>query len=113
MTRSGQDTRRPPQAPASAGSRGPARLPQTSGRDNHAALRLIGLGVLWHMLRSRRLYERATIAAIVLAALAGMGQEQRARNLARLTAWNKRQVQLFERKTERQARRLERKVKGA
>jgi hypothetical protein len=65
------------------------------------------------MLRSRRLYERATLAAIALAALAGMGQEQRARNLTRLSAWNKRQVQLFERKAEHLARRLERKVKGS
>ena len=37
-------------------------------------------------------------AAIVLAALAKLGQENQARSFARLAAWNKRQVQRLERK---------------
>jgi hypothetical protein len=42
------------------------------------------------MLRSRRLYERAAFAAIVLAALAGLAgldHESRAKARARLVAW--------------------------
>jgi hypothetical protein len=50
------------------------------------------------MLRSRRLYERAAFAAIVLAALAGLNQDSRAKNLARLTAWAKRQDERLQRK---------------
>jgi hypothetical protein len=42
------------------------------------ALGLVGLGVVVHMLRSRRFYERAIIGAIVLGALRGLGQENRA-----------------------------------
>jgi hypothetical protein len=59
---------------------------------------MVGLAVLIHMLRSRRLYERAAFAAIVLAALAGLNQESRAKNLARLTAWAKRQDDRLQRK---------------
>jgi hypothetical protein len=78
------------------------RRPQVPGRDDRAAARLTSLALLGHMLRSRSFYERVAFAAIVLAALAKLGQENQARNIARLAAWNKRQVQ-----------RLERKAKGA
>ena len=46
----------------------------------------------------RPLYEGAALAAIVLAALAGMNRESRAKNLARLTAWVKRQDDRLQRK---------------
>jgi hypothetical protein len=49
------------------------------------------------MRRSRSFYERVAFAAIVLAALAKLGQENQARSFARLAAWNKRQVQRLER----------------
>jgi hypothetical protein len=62
------------------------------------AIRVVGLAVLVHMLRSRRLYERAAFVAIVLAALAGMNRESRAKNLARLSAWVKRQDDRLQRK---------------
>jgi hypothetical protein len=78
------------------------RRPQVPGRDDRTAARLTSLALLGHMLRSRSFYERVAFAAIVLAALAKLGQENQARNIARLAAWNKRQVQ-----------RLERKAKGA
>ena len=78
------------------------RRPQVPGRDDRAAARLTSLALLGHMLRSRSFYERVVFAAIVLAALAKLGQENQARNIARLAAWNRRQVQ-----------RLERKAKGA
>jgi hypothetical protein len=49
------------------------------------------LGVLGHMLRSPRLYERLAFGAIVAGALAGMGQESRTKSFERLAAWIKRQ----------------------
>jgi hypothetical protein len=68
-----------------------------SGRDR-AAMRLTRLALLGHMLRSRSFYERVAFAAIVVAALAKLGQENQARNFARLAAWNKRQIERLERK---------------
>ena len=90
---------------------GPARQSRTSGRDNHRPWRLIGLALLGHMLRSRGFYERVAFAAVVLAALSRLGKENQASAFAGLAAWNKRQVQLLERKAERQAKRLEGKAK--
>ena len=87
------------------------RRPGDSGSDTRVALGLVGLGVVGHVLRSRRFYERAIIGAIVLGALRGLGQENRASAFERLVAWNKRQVQFLEREAERQARRLDRKAK--
>lgn len=61
----------------------------------------VGLGVLVHMLRSRRLYERAAFAAIVLAALvglAGLDHESRAKARARLRAWITGQTERLEHK---------------
>jgi hypothetical protein len=92
-------------------SNGSTRQSRTSGRDNHRPWRLIGLALLGHMVRSRRFYERVAFAAVVLAALSRIGQENRTKTFARLTAWNKRQIQLLERKVEQEAGRLERKVK--
>ena len=63
-------------------SRGAGRRSPTSGRDNRAAMRLIWLAVLGHMLRSRRFYERLTLAAILLAALSRLGRENRDITLA-------------------------------
>jgi hypothetical protein len=74
------------------------RRPQVPGRDDRAGMRLTRLALLGHMLRSRGFYERVAFAAIVLAALGKLGQENQARNFARLAAWNKRQVQRLERK---------------
>jgi len=71
-------------------------------------LRLIGLALLGHILRSRRFYERMAVGAVVLAALRGINQESRASTLARLAAWNKKQVQHIERQAERQAQHIER-----
>jgi hypothetical protein len=90
-------------------SNGSTRQSRTSGRDNHRPWRLIGLALLGHMLRSRRFYERVAFAAVVLAALSRLGQENQTKTFARLAAWNKRQIQLLERKVEKEAGRLERK----
>jgi hypothetical protein len=50
------------------------------------------------MLRSHRFYERLAFAAIVVAALRGVGQENSASTMARLNAWNKREMDRLERK---------------
>jgi hypothetical protein len=63
---------------------------------------VVALGVLGHMLRSPRLYERLAFGAIVAGALAGIGQENQAKSFERLTAW-----------VQRQDARVERKVKSA
>jgi len=73
-------------------------------------LRLIGLALLAHMLRSRRFYERMAVGAVVLAALSGIGQENRANTLERLAAWNKKQTQNIERRAERTAQHIERRA---
>ena len=90
MTRSRQDPGATPQALTSAGSSGSAPRSPNPSADRHAATLAIGLGLVVHMLRSRRLYERAAFAAIVLAALAGLAgldHESRAKARARFKAW--------------------------
>ena len=109
MTRLGQGAARPPLANTATGSR--SAPPGDSGFDGKAALGLIGLGVMGHVLRSRRFYERVIVGAIMLGAVRGLGQENRASTFERVAAWNKRQVQRLERKAEHQARRLERKAR--
>ena len=111
MTTSGRDARSSPEAIAPASSSGPAGRPRTSSPDNKSAVRLLGLAVLIHMLRSRRFYERVVVGAIAVAALRALGRENRASSFERLAAWNKRQVQLLERRTKRHTRHLERKAK--
>ena len=110
MTRSAQGAGKPPLASITAGSRS-AGQPGDAGLAGKVAPGLIGLGVVGHVLRSRRFYERVIVGVIVLGALRGLGEENRASAFERVAAWNKRQVQRFERKAERQARRLERKAR--
>lgn len=109
MARAGQGGGQPPRAGAAEGSGGRARQPGARGRRNKAAWRLVALGLAGHMVRSRRFYERVAVAAIVLEALRGIGQENQASTMARLAAWNQREMQRLERKADRQARA----VKGA
>ncbi len=99
----GQDAGRPPSAIAAGSSRSAAQ-PGDSSFDGRAALGLIGLGMVGHVLRSRRFYEKVAVAAIVLGALRGMGQDNRVSAMARLQAWNKREIQRMERKAQRQGR---------
>jgi len=70
---------------------------------------LVALGLARQVLRSRRFQEGVAVTAIALGALRGIGQENRASTMARLSAWNKRQVEYLERQAERQVRA----VKGA
>ena len=111
MTRSGQRAGRPPLAIIAAGSSRSAAQPGDAGFAGTAAPGQVGLGVVGHVLRSRRFYERAIFGAIVLGALRGLGQDNRASTFERVAAWNKRQVQVLERQAGRQARRLERKAR--
>jgi hypothetical protein len=108
MARPGQDARRAPEAITPAGG---AAAPQarTPDFDHRMAMRMIRLGIVNHVLRSRRFYERVVLAVIVLRALRGMGQENRASAMARLAAWNKREIQRLEHKAEQHGRA----VKGA
>jgi hypothetical protein len=109
MARSGPGAGEPPVAITAQGSSGSAPRPGASGRGNKVALGLVALGLVGHVLRSRRVQEGVALAAIALGALRGIGQENRASMMARLSAWDKRQVQRLEHKAERQARA----VKGA
>ena len=70
---------------------------------------LVALGLARQVLQSRHFQEGVAVTAIALGALRGIGQENRASMMARMSAWNKRQVQRLERQAERRARA----VKGA
>lgn len=102
-----------------AGGNGPTRQSKAAELEAKAVLRLIGVAVLLRLLQSRRFWEQLAIGAIVLGALGRIGQENGAGTMARLAAWNKRQVERLERQAEhlqrqaeRQGRRLVRKAKG-
>jgi len=69
---------------------------------------MIALATVIHMLRSRRFYERLFGFAVVVAALARISKENQASTMARLAAWDKRQVERLEHK----ARANGRAVKG-
>lgn len=83
--------------------------PGAPGRGRKVVVGLVALGLARQVLRSRRFQEGVAVTAIALGALRGIGQENRAGAMARLSAWNKQQVQRLEREAERQAR----VVKGA
>ena len=104
MSRSGQGTGTPPLASTAAGSSRPAAQPGDSGFDGRAALGLVGLGVVGHVLRSRSFYEKVAVAAIVVGALKRIGQDNGASAMASLRAWNQREMQRLERKAQRQGR---------
>ena len=110
MARSGQGAGEPPQAIVAEGSGSPAPRPGASGLDTKMSLNtkmtwgLVGLGLVGHMLRSRRFYETVAVAAIAVGSLRQIGQQNTASTTARLQAWDKRQIQRMERKAQRQAR---------
>jgi hypothetical protein len=56
------------------------------------------------MRRSRRFYQRVITVAIALGALRRIGQENQASTMARLAAWDKRQIQRLGRKAKRPGR---------
>ena len=78
------------------------RGPRTAGADHRTAMRVVALAAVVHMLRSRRFYQRMITVVIAVGAIRRIGQENQASTMARLTAWDKRQVQRLERKAKRQ-----------
>jgi hypothetical protein len=72
-------------------------------------MRMIALAIVVHILRSRRFYQRVITVAIALGAIRQIGQQDQASTMARLAAWDKRQVQRLERRAKRQGQ----VVKGA
>jgi hypothetical protein len=76
-------------------------------------MRMVALATVVHMLRSRRFYQRVITRAVAVGALRRIGQENQASTMARLAAWDKRQVQRLERQAKRQAKRRGRAIKGA
>ena len=90
-------TARPEGQKAAAG-----RGQRAAGGDHRAAMRVVALATVVHMLRSRRFYQRMITIAIAVGALRKIGQENQASTVARLSAWDKRQVQRLERKAKRQ-----------
>ena len=104
MARSGRSAGQPPAAITALGSNRSASRPGAQGRGGKVVMGLVALGLTRHVLRSRRFQEGVAVTAIALGALRGIGQENRASMMARLSAWNKRQVQFLERQAERQVR---------
>lgn len=104
MSRSGQDSGRQPRAITAAGNDRSAAQAGEPDFDGRAALGLVAVGLASRVLRSRRLYERLAVAAVVLGALRQIGQDSGASTMERLKAWDKRQMQRLERKAQRQGR---------
>ena len=96
MARSGQGDRELPQAIVAEGSSSPAPRPGAGGLDTKMTWGLIGLGLVGHMLRSRRFYETVAVTAIAVGSLRQIGQQSGASMTARLAAWNKREMQRLE-----------------
>ena len=67
-------------------------------------MRVIALATLAHILRSRRFYARVITVVVAVRALGQIGQENQASTVARLAAWDKRQVERLERKAKSQGR---------
>ena len=92
------------EAPVMAGpdKKAAGRGRRAGGADHRTAVRLIVLGAVVHMLRSRRFYQRLITVTIALGAVGQIGREDEASTMARLAAWDKRQIQRVERKAKRQ-----------
>ena len=89
MTRPGQGARTPPRGARS---------------DHRSAIRVIALATVVNMLRSRRFYARVITVVVAVRALGQIGKENQASTMARLSAWDKRQLQRLERKAKAQGR---------
>ena len=111
MSRSGQGAGKAAVAITAGGSGSSAAQPGGSGFKDRAALGLVGLGVVGHVLRNRRFHERVAVAAIVVGALRRMGQENTANTMQRLAAVNKRAIQREMHQLEHKAKRQGRAVK--
>jgi hypothetical protein len=104
MSRSGRDAHRPPQAITAADGSSPAPRARTLDFEHRLAMRLVRLALVRDVLRSRRFYERVALAVIVIRAVRQINQQNRASAMARLSAWDKRQVHRLEVKAQQQVR---------
>jgi hypothetical protein len=104
MSRSAERAGRPVLAIVPADGSAPASRSRAPGADQQAAFRLVGLAIVGRVLRSRRVYERLLVAAIVAAALARLGKENGMSTIARLAAWNTREIQRLEHRAKRHGR---------
>lgn len=95
MTNSGRNARTPSKGTAAAGS---------GSAGHRTAMRVIVLATVAHMLRSRRFYARLITVVVAVRALGQIGHENQTNNLARLSAWDKRQVQRLEHRAQRHVR---------
>ena len=86
MSRSGRDARTPPQEITAADGRSPAPRARTLEFEHRLAMRLVRLAV------------------IVIRAVRQINQQNRASAMARLAAWDKRQVHRLEVKAQQQVR---------
>jgi hypothetical protein len=92
-TGSGHLAPRQASAVSTAGLDRSAGQPRAAARSHRVALLLIGLSYL----RSRPVIEAAIIAAVGVAAVAGLARENQTKNWGRLAAWLNRQSQRYER----------------
>jgi hypothetical protein len=67
-------------------------------------MRVIVLATVAHMLRSRRFYARLITVVVAVRALGQIGHENQTNTMARLSAWDKRQVQRLENKAKHEVR---------
>jgi hypothetical protein len=67
-----------------------ASQPREANGGHHMSMVVIGLAVVARILRDPRTHEAAIVAAIAVAAVAGLGKASRAKSFARLAAWDKR-----------------------
>ncbi len=104
MAQSGQGADSPARAIAVESGTRPAPRAGASGLHTKMTWGLVGLGLVGHMLRSRRFYKTVAVTAIAVGSLRQIGQQNTANMTARLAAWNKREMQRLERKAQRQAR---------
>jgi hypothetical protein len=94
MARSGQGARNPARAAGAAGD-APAR---PARRRSRVLMFRLGVAGVAAILRNRRFYERVIVSAIGAAAVSRLAKENQDKNLARLSAWDKRQAQRIKQK---------------
>jgi hypothetical protein len=112
MARSGQSSGERPAAITARDSSRSASRPEGSDRSRNMALALVAMGLVRHVLTSRRSYEGLAVAAIAVGSMRGISQESRAGAMARLAAWNKQEMHRLEQKAGRLEEKAERKVKS-
>jgi len=112
MARSGQRSGEPSAASTARDGSGSTPRPEVSDRSRNMALALVAMGLVRHVLTSRRFYEGLAVAAVAVGSMRGISQESRAGAMERLAAWNKREMRRLEQKAERLEHKAERQAKA-